>query len=209
MGTYDVNLKKNKLGYQFDRNVYIGQQVNDNRVVTVKELNNFSGAAVSVAGSVADIDFVASTLTATPASGYDQLTFSKNGTSNSFPIVPQYQKFATAPSDATVYICAAAPDSNDISSLYKTNLVPGQAASSLYLFGKTYDGTAAVTFNYGGGLKIIELSRTTVLSVDAVSSITAGTAGSSIVNVEAVRSAVNGMFSYDSTSGILTIISLS
>lgn len=38
MGIYDINLVKTAIGYQFDHNVYIGQQVNDNRVVTFKDL---------------------------------------------------------------------------------------------------------------------------------------------------------------------------
>lgn len=38
MSYRDVNLIKTKLGYQFDHNVYIGSQINDNRVVTVKEI---------------------------------------------------------------------------------------------------------------------------------------------------------------------------
>lgn len=41
MGLYDVNLKKTAIGYQFDHNVYIGYQINDNRVVTFKDLYGY------------------------------------------------------------------------------------------------------------------------------------------------------------------------
>lgn len=52
MGLYDVTLKKTLIGYQFDRPVYIGNQINDNRVVTYKELGNRVAAAVSSAEHV-------------------------------------------------------------------------------------------------------------------------------------------------------------
>lgn len=54
MGNYDVNLKKTRIGYQFDHNVYIGYQVNDNRVVTFKDLKGFVGGGGG-GGSVSDV----------------------------------------------------------------------------------------------------------------------------------------------------------
>ena len=56
MGTYDVNLKKTRIGYQFDHNVYIGFQVNDNRVVTFKDLKGYAaGGGGGGGGSVSDV----------------------------------------------------------------------------------------------------------------------------------------------------------
>lgn len=55
MGTYDVNLKKTRIGYQFDHNVYIGFQVNDNRVVTFKDLKGYAAGGGGGGGSVSDV----------------------------------------------------------------------------------------------------------------------------------------------------------
>lgn len=51
MGLYDINLKRTVIGYQFDHNVYIGNQTNENRVVTFKELGNVINSVSSGGGS--------------------------------------------------------------------------------------------------------------------------------------------------------------
>lgn len=70
---YDINLKKTQLGYQFDRNVFIGYQTNDNRVVTVKELKGYiGGSGGGGGGGGGGIQSI--TLTSDPSSGQITLT---------------------------------------------------------------------------------------------------------------------------------------
>ena len=52
MGLYDNTLRKTLLGYQFDRPVYVGNQINANRLVTVKEIGNHVASIISSAEHV-------------------------------------------------------------------------------------------------------------------------------------------------------------
>lgn len=70
--SYDINLKKTQLGYQFDRNVYIGYQTNDNRVVTVKELKGLNITGGGGGGGGGGIQSIV--LTSSPAAGTITLT---------------------------------------------------------------------------------------------------------------------------------------
>lgn len=108
--SYDINLKKTQLGYQFDRNVYIGYQTNDNRVVTVKELKglNVSGGGGGGGGGIQSI-------TLDGSGGKVQLTV--DGTTQTATVTNVVaDEISAIPEDAE--ICVIAEDNNGVYTVY-------------------------------------------------------------------------------------------
>lgn len=194
MGTYDVNLTKNKLGYQFDRNVYIGYQTNDNRVVTVKELRDLNIGGVSGGPSTVDITLTGNRLQTAPSDNLiDSITFTKDAVSSTFNIVPQYLSPTTTniPNDAK--LCLVVADSNGVSTVYQSDVLYSQVVTQTSGFNNsftlkinniavaTYNGSAATSYNFS-------TLATTPASVIAITDMIAtDTPASSIPNVGAVR----------------------
>lgn len=112
MGVKDSTMKKTRLGYQFDHNVYIGYQINDNRVVTIKELENVANIAAAASGGVAHITLSTSALTEAPSNvELDQIDFNNNGTITHEKIVPGYlAPETTIPTGAKLCVIAPAGD---------------------------------------------------------------------------------------------------
>ena len=110
--SYDINLKKTQLGYQFDRNVYIGYQTNDNRVVTVKELKglNVSGGGGGGGGGIQSI-------TLSGSGGKVQLTV--DGAEQT-ATVTNVVADDTIPSGTDPKICVIAK-SGELYTVYQTN----------------------------------------------------------------------------------------
>ena len=51
MGLYQNNLKRTLIGYQFDHPVYVGTQINDNRLVTYKEIGHAVSSMIQESGA--------------------------------------------------------------------------------------------------------------------------------------------------------------
>lgn len=159
MGLYDVNLKKTNIGYQFDRNVYIGIQTNDNRVVTFKDLGNAIVASGGGAGGE-DIQLEVSSIESLGSSGsfVDHIAFKRNGVDVAYDILPQYVRAAT-PDDEDLSqgkVCLLMPvyDEQDPGTLvgYKLYATDQLSMETLQLvIGNTtytYNGSSAVTVNF-------------------------------------------------------------
>jgi len=164
MGLYDVNLKKTNIGYQFDRNVYIGVQTNDNRVVTFKDLGNAiiaSGGSGGGGGSSEDIQLDVSSIASLGSSQYfaDHIAFKRDGTDVAYDILPQYVRAADAANltDAefqSAKACLLVPVldmSNNVIG-YKIYYADATALPTLQMLvhGKnyTYDGTQALAVDF-------------------------------------------------------------
>jgi len=158
MGIYDNNLKKTNLGYQFDRNVYIGIQTNDNRVVTFKDLGN---AIVASGGGGEDIQLQLSSiedLSSSTNPAADHLSFHRDGQSVEYDILPQYVRAADS-SDLTqqelqnAKACLLIPVEQAGTVIgFKIYYASGLPMQTLQLvlgnITYTYNGSAAVTVEF-------------------------------------------------------------
>lgn len=196
MGLYDVNLKKTNIGYQFDRNVYIGIQTNDNRVVTFKDLGN-PIVASGGAGGGEDIQLEVSSIESIGSSDsfVDHIAFKRNGRDVAYDILPQYVRAATPEDDKDLSqgkVCLLMPvyegeTEQDPGTLmgYKLYATDQLSMETLQLvIGNTtytYNGSSAVTVNFS------TIPTVAASSIEIATSIPTTGSGNAIPTVEAVR----------------------
>lgn len=171
---YDINLKKTQLGYQFDRNVFIGYQTNDNRVVTVKELKGYiGGSGGGGGGGGGGIQSI------TLGGGNGVVTLQVDQSEPQSITVTNVVAEGTIPDDADPYVCVIAPVGTGYK-VYPTNVTWSQLTDSIPEISWEGDNShvLSVTVNdethspvthsltLGNGLVKSSSGNTTTLSID-------------------------------------------
>lgn len=160
MGIYDVNLKKTGVGYQFDHNVYIGIQTNDNRVVTFKDLDDAVATQIAAAGGGEDIElFITKSEAGSHQKFGDRISFHRDNTPYMYDIAPQY---VTSPgpistedwSGSKVCLLKPVPTSDTDPTpigyqIYTSNYAPASILTlNIGAASYTYNGSAGVEINF-------------------------------------------------------------
>lgn len=192
MGLYDVNLKKTNIGYQFDRNVYIGIQTNDNRVVTFKDLGNaIVASSGGGGGSAEDIQLTVDSITGDPTNPADHISFHRDGEEVAFDILPQFVRAANSEelsdeelADAKACLLLPVVDENDNVVGYKVYYAETTALPTLELIvgadTYTYDGSAAITVDLSATGAVKALKANTGYILGTATAVTATEAAAAV-----------------------------
>lgn len=163
--SYDINLKKTQLGYQFDRNVYIGYQTNDNRVVTVKELKGLNITGGGGGGGGGGIQSI------TLGGGNGVVTLRADQSEQQSVTVTNVVAEGTIPTGTDPYICVIA-ENEGLYTVYPTNTtwstllasIPSITIGGDVLVSVTTGATTTV-LTLGAGLTKSTTGTTTTLSI--------------------------------------------